>query len=123
MFYRFFTYSEKAANLEQFHFQFIITQLLTVVKGYDMSDPASRNCFNLLATNIFQDHEISIDTAQIIVDILEITKPNDQQRSCYLCEIITNVMNGENSNYYKGLRQKDEEKRQKVKLKKNKNFL
>lgn len=78
-----------AEFLEQ---QYILKQFFLIIKTYDFSDPASRQCLNALVSNILENIILTSDVTELVISTLENSIPNVVKRTQFGCEIISEIL-------------------------------
>ncbi|CAH1112883.1 unnamed protein product [Psylliodes chrysocephalus] len=89
---KFYTEMPKEVTVDEFlEQQFILKQLFLITTTYDFGDVTARNCLNNLVTNILKDVIFISDVIETVIGALEYSIPNIEQRTQYVCELISEI--------------------------------
>lgn len=72
--------------------QFILKQLFTIAKGYDVSDPSGRNALLNLIHYVLSNIILTLDTTEMIIQNLQHIIPNVELRARYINELISGIL-------------------------------
>lgn len=81
-----------------------------ITQGYDVCDTSSRQCLNALVHDMLQKEDLPTDVAEIVLNNLEKTIPDVKNRSIFVCEIISNIVYGEDATDYEEAERQEREK-------------
>ncbi|KAL3284965.1 hypothetical protein HHI36_019094 [Cryptolaemus montrouzieri] len=76
--------------------QFLLKQLFTITKGYDISDPIGRSTLKNLIRYVLANIVLTLDTVQIIISNLEPIFPSTELRARFINELISDIVSPEN---------------------------
>ncbi|KAK9876812.1 hypothetical protein WA026_015050 [Henosepilachna vigintioctopunctata] len=76
--------------------QFILKQLFTITKIYDVSDPISRSSLNQVVRDTLRNVALTLDTVEVIVSNLETMIVDVEKRARYINELISEISSPEN---------------------------
>ncbi|KAJ3647227.1 hypothetical protein Zmor_024756 [Zophobas morio] len=95
----------------ELQYEFTLQQFFLITLTYDVSDTASRRCLNSLAHSLLQNEDMSADLAELVMRNLEKVIPNVNDRSVFVCEMISNIMYSDELGDYEELERKEKEKK------------
>lgn len=72
--------------------QYLLKQFFLIIKTYDFSDPAGRQCLNALVCNILENIVLTSEVTELVISCLECSIPNISERTEFVCEIISEIL-------------------------------
>ncbi|RZC40961.1 condensin complex subunit 3-like, partial [Asbolus verrucosus] len=101
-------------RFDMLEYYFILQQFFLITQEYDLSDTASRKCLNSLAHHMLQNIELTADVAECVMQNLEKTILSTEDLSIFVCEIISNIMYGDDDIDYEALHQEETKRQQSI---------
>ncbi|XP_044264228.1 condensin complex subunit 3-like isoform X2 [Tribolium madens] len=97
-------------NFDELEYHFILKQFFIITETYDVSDSASRQCLNSLIHDILKKEALPTSVEEIIIRNLEKTIPSTNSRLVFVCEIISDILYGEEEVTYEEFERQETEK-------------
>lgn len=114
MMFRFLKERRKDENYCILELNFIVQELLLVLKGCDVGDNTSRHALCCLLYNILQSNDLSEDLAKAAIENIWKVRTNVHDASLLICEMVSNIFEGDDEMDYDDIAKKEVEKSLKV---------
>jgi hypothetical protein len=103
-------FTKEQEEFDELEYHFTLQQFFMITQSYDVCDTSSRQCLNALVHDMLQKEDLPTDVAEIVLNNLEKTIPDVKNRSIFVCEIISNIVYGEDATDYEEAETQEREK-------------